>query len=388
MSSFLYSDDNITIILSSTDGTYIIEFLLDFPSGIDLKANDNDSRVIIDSITTSFQEYLISINILDKVQSIIEIGDIIISINNDIMIDKSLLLVSQKLLSLKGTSRSFIFIKELYYNDYIKNNSNSTKKELTDIYGFIRNESYMLQDQRHHSLKQIQDIITNRDLQWISYLKSIGGPANLKPSGIHRSSEPLKSLVRRGIPVAFRSLIWKKISLSSIHRSQYPSDYYKTLVKNISQLNEKVNISIEKDISRTFPEHHYFDSDEGLSSLRIVLQCYAMHNPNVGYCQSLNFLAGMMLLFMNEEDTFWLLATVIEKLLPSDYYTKSMIGIYVDQYVLAEMVKTYLPQVHKKLEDNQLQLPVITVQWYLCLFVNTLRTEVGLRIWDMFLNEG
>ena len=91
---------------------------------------------------------------------------------------------------------------------------------------------------------------------------------------------------------------------------------------------------------------------------------------------------------MNEEDSFWLLATVVEKLLPSNYYTKSMIGIYVDQYVLGHMIKLYLPEIHKKLEDFELQLPIITVQWFLCLFINTLRPEVSLRIWDMFLNEG
>jgi hypothetical protein len=27
-----------------------------------------------------------------------------------------------------------------------------------------------------------------------------------------------------------------------------------------SQLNEKVNISIEKDLNRTFPEHFYFEN--------------------------------------------------------------------------------------------------------------------------------
>ena len=42
----------------------------------------------------------------------------------------------------------------------------------------------------------------------------------------------------------------------------------------------------------------------------------------------------------------------------------------------------------RALDDNQLQLPLITVQWFMCLFVNTLRPEVTLRIWDMFLNEG
>jgi hypothetical protein len=40
------------------------------------------------------------------------------------------------------------------------------------------------------------------------------------------------------------------------------------------------------------------------------------------------------------------------------------------------------------LEAAQVQLPIITVQWFLCLFVNTLKPEVTLRCWDVFLNEG
>jgi hypothetical protein len=55
----------------------------------------------------------------------------------------------------------------------------------------------------------------------------------------------------------------------------------------------------------------------------------------------------MMLIFMQEEDAFWLLVTVVEKLLPKDYYTKSMVGTYVDQFVLAHIIKKYLPKIHK-----------------------------------------
>jgi hypothetical protein len=44
--------------------------------------------------------------------------------------------------------------------------------------------------------------------------------------------------------------------------------------------------------------------------------------------------------------------------------------------------------VPRTLEQNHLQLPLITVQWFMCIFVNTLRPEVTLRVWDMFLNEG
>jgi len=43
---------------------------------------------------------------------------------------------------------------------------------------------------------------------------------------------------------------------------------------------------------------------------------------------------------------------------------------------------------YRTLDKNQLQLPLITVQWFMCLFVNTLRPEVTLRIWDIFFNEG
>ena len=58
-------------------------------------------------------------------------------------------------------------------------------------------------------------------------------------------------------------------------------------------------------VGRTFPEHDYFASGEGCDALRHVLQAYALHNPNIGYCQSLNFIGGMMLLYLSEEDAFW-----------------------------------------------------------------------------------
>ena len=54
---------------------------------------------------------------------------------------------------------------------------------------------------------------------------------------------------------------------------------------------------IELDVPRTFPDHPLFapDSPEGevgRGALRRVLRAYAMHDPAVGYCQSLNYIAG------------------------------------------------------------------------------------------------
>ena len=38
----------------------------------------------------------------------------------------------------------------------------------------------------------------------------------------------------------------------------------------------------------------------------------------------MNFIAGCLLLFMDEEDTFWCLAIIVEELLPG-YYSMAMV---------------------------------------------------------------
>jgi len=281
-------------------------------------------------------------------------------------------------------------------NTTIEINSNDNESQGVDLYGFLRDKDYLLSEKKYHQLEAKNTNI--RDLQWFSYLKSIGGAENLKRAGIFEPSNDLKQLVRRGIPTAYRALVWSRISLSSVHRAAYSSDYYTTLVTRINEIPRSVAIEIEKDVDRTFPEHEYFGMEIGIDCLRRVLLAFALHFKDIGYCQSLNFIVGMMLLFMEEEDAFWLLVTIIEKLLPLDYYTKSMVGTYTDQLVLMNLIKTHLPKVHKKLleaaapsmpndtatainddiETNPITASV-TVQWFLCLFVNTLRPEVCLR---------
>jgi hypothetical protein len=217
-----------------------------------------------------------------------------------------------------------------------------------DLFGFNCSFEYQKYEQEFHSTHGL--VTSQRDIEWVGYLKSIGGPENLKPAGIFKPSPDLKAIVRKGIPVAFRPIVWQKISLSSLHRLQFPADYYETLQTRIKagELDKKVIDEIEKDLDRTFPEHAYFEpSGAGEAGLRRILQAFALHNPSIGYCQSLNFLTGMMLIFMQEDDVFWLLVTIVERLLPQDYYTKSMVGIYVDQYVLAHIVKKCLPKIHR-----------------------------------------
>jgi len=40
-------------------------------------------------------------------------------------------------------------------------------------------------------------------------------------------------------------------------------------------------------------------------------------------------IAASLLLFMEEEDTFWMMCAIIEDLLPASYYSSTLLGIQV-----------------------------------------------------------
>jgi len=60
----------------------------------------------------------------------------------------------------------------------------------------------------------------------------------------------LKRMVRSGIPIAFRSLVWQHISLSSLRRRNYHVDYFQELCEMTDAMENKTTSEIEKDVDR------------------------------------------------------------------------------------------------------------------------------------------
>ncbi|KAI3743408.1 hypothetical protein L1987_61117 [Smallanthus sonchifolius] len=149
----------------------------------------------------------------------------------------------------------------------------------------------------------------------------------------------LESLVRNGVPRHIRGEAWQAFVGVKARRVE---DYYQNLLDGVDAptisnvhdeisrgkgesvpVPEKCKKQIEKDLPRTFPGHPALN-EEGRNSLRRLLLAYARHNPDVGYCQGMNFFAAMLLLMMPEENAFWTLVGMLDDYYDG-YFTKEMI---------------------------------------------------------------
>ena len=191
-----------------------------------------------------------------------------------------------------------------------------------------------------------------------------------------------KNLVLNGIPLSLRSKVWSECSGASALRMP---TYYDELVAGHPE-DETIVQQIAMDIPRTLTDNIYFRQGDGMGKLSQVLLAYAQRNPEVGYCQGMNLIAANLLLIMpTAEDAFWMLATLIEKILPDKYYDHSLLTSRADQAVLRQYVTTVLPRLSGHLDSLSIDLEALTFQWFLSIFTDCLSAEALFRVWDVIL---
>ncbi|XP_007428461.1 TBC1 domain family member 8B [Python bivittatus] len=194
-----------------------------------------------------------------------------------------------------------------------------------------------------------------------------------------------RDLIVRGIPEVLRGELWLLFSGAVNDMASHPG-YYSELVDQSFGTCTLETDEIERDLRRSLPEHPAFQSDTGISALRRVLTAYAYRNPKIGYCQAMNILTSVLLLYAKEEEAFWLLVAVCERMLP-DYFNRRIIGALVDQAVFEELIRDYLPQLTEHTTDMTF-FSSVSLSWFLTLFVSVLPIESAVNVVDCFFYDG
>jgi len=100
-------------------------------------------------------------------------------------------------------------------------------------------------------------------------------------------------------------------------------------------------------------------------------------NAAVGYCQGMNLVASTLLLVhADEEEAFWVLAAIVEHILPQDFFSPSLLPSRACPLVLLDYVQEHLPRLYHHLVQLGIDLPAICFSWFLSLFTDCLPIEV------------
>ena len=280
---------------------------------------------------------------------------------------------------------------------------------IRDQYGFLKASHHIQKSQYEAWSSSYTAVQERRRKKWYA-LMQFHELQTFNPTSFPRRSPKTQRFIRKGMPSGWRGAAWYHYSDADKYRAKDPTLYHNLIARSsTSDLSNIDNETIERDLHRTFPENIHFKDPASsvhetplLISLRRLLRAFAINNPKIGYCQSLNFIAGLLLLFLPEEKAFWMLHVIARDYLPGTHEI-SLAGANTDLRILMTLLKEHLPGIWTLIttgtpphqsdgeKTGRQKLPPVSLccaSWFMSLFIGTLPIECTLRIWDILFYEG
>lgn len=205
--------------------------------------------------------------------------------------------------------------------------------------------------------------------------------------------DEIHGAVGQGVPRQHRGEIWKFLSEQYLLRQEVPSAKppnndtpYKELLKQLTSQQHAILI----DLGRTFPTHPYFSAQLGAGQLSLynLLKAYSLLDPEVGYCQGLSFVAGVLLLHMSEEDAFHMLKFLMYDMGLRKQYRPDMIILQIQMYQLSRLLHDYHRELYSHLELYEIGPSLYAAPWFLTAFASHFPLGFVARVFDMLFLQG
>ncbi|XP_058402858.1 TBC1 domain family member 1 isoform X4 [Diceros bicornis minor] len=219
--------------------------------------------------------------------------------------------------------------------------------------------------------------------------KMLGTPGRAK---IKFDMEKVHSAVGQGVPRHHRGEIWKFLAEQYHLKHQFPSKQqpkdtpYKELLKQLTSQQHAILI----DLGRTFPTHPYFSAQLGAGQLSLynILKAYSLLDQEVGYCQGLSFVAGILLLHMGEEEAFNMLKFLMFDMGLRKQYRPDMIILQIQMYQLSRLLHDYHRDLYNHLEEHEIGPSLYAAPWFLTVFASQFPLGFVARVFDMIFLQG
>ncbi|XP_037645412.1 TBC1 domain family member 4 isoform X2 [Sebastes umbrosus] len=209
---------------------------------------------------------------------------------------------------------------------------------------------------------------------------------------VPQDKEEMYRALCQGVPKSRRGEVW--LLLSHQHRlrhrlpqrQQAPDIPYHDLLKQLTAQQHSILV----DLGRTFPNHQYFSAQLGAGQLSLynLLKAYSLMDTEVGYCQGISFVAGVLLLHMNEEQAFDMLKFFMYDLGIRQQFRPDMVSLQVQMYQLSRLLHDYHRELYNHLEEHEISPSLYAAPWFLTLFASQFPLNFVSRVFDFVFVQG
>uniref|UniRef100_A0A8D3AH23 TBC1 domain family member 4 n=1 Tax=Scophthalmus maximus TaxID=52904 RepID=A0A8D3AH23_SCOMX len=286
----------------------------------------------------------------------------------------------------------------------LEESTRRSKEELRDLWRKAILQQILLQrmERENQKLQASESDLKNKRLKLdyeeitpclkevtLVWEKMLGTPVRAK---VKFDTETIHAAVAQGVPRQHRGEIWKFLSEQYLLRQTVPSrpptnhTPYKELLKQLTSQQHAILI----DLGRTFPTHPYFQAQLGAGQLSLynLLKAYSLLDPEVGYCQGLSFIAGVLLLHMEEEDAFYMLKFLMYDVGLRKQYRPDMIILQIQMYQLSRLLHDYHRDLYSHLEQQEIGPSLYATPWFLTAFASHFPLGFVARVFDMLFLQG
>ncbi|KAK2193173.1 hypothetical protein NP493_14g05012 [Ridgeia piscesae] len=250
---------------------------------------------------------------------------------------------------------------------------------VTDRYGFLHEHS--LPRSQGEAESKALHVELERTQKW---LKMLTKWAKYFPG------EKVSRRVYKGIPDSLRGEIWCRI-LNVYRIKQEQKNVYHEMRMRALQWSPDIR-QIDLDVNRTFRDHIMFRKryDVKQEDLFHVLAAYSMYNTEVGYCQGMSQIAALLLMYLNEEDAFWAMSSLMSDRRHAlhGFFIPCFPKLIRFQEHHDRILKKFLPKLHKHLDKQGIPASLYTIKWFMQCFLDRVPFHLTLRLWDVYMLEG
>lgn len=228
---------------------------------------------------------------------------------------------------------------------------------------------------------------TRRELSRIAKWEHLLSQLEKLPRNRWASKTVLLHRLFKGVPDTLRKSVWVLL----LPEQDQSAEADGLLSQLFSAKPSGFERQIDVDIVRTLRDHVLFRDRYSVGQQRLfrILVAFANKHPQIGYCQGMSTVAGVLLVYYAEQQAFSVFCRLFEQHNLSQLYGNGFPLLFELFWIQEQLMEKFIPSVLRHFKNYNINLTtnLYATKWYLSLFL-CFPQPIAMRVWDLMFWAG